>query len=105
MKKSNRPKTMKKARGKTDSGETIGIDLGDKTSSYCILNAEREVIERGVNRSIAGYTDSKATRMNALQRVLHLVQLLRRLRGLLESSLFVFRQDGTIDGVLNLDHG
>jgi hypothetical protein len=36
MKKSNKPKLVKKARGQTKSGETIGIDLGDKTSSYCI---------------------------------------------------------------------
>ncbi len=47
MKKSNKPKPVKKARAQTKSGETIGIDLGDKTSTYCILNAEGEVIERG----------------------------------------------------------
>lgn len=29
------------------SGETIGIDLGDKVSRYCVLSAEGEVIEEG----------------------------------------------------------
>jgi hypothetical protein len=46
MKKSNKPKPVKKARAQTNSAETIGIELGDKTSCYCILNAEGEVIER-----------------------------------------------------------
>lgn len=31
--------------GKTDA-ITIGIDLGDRTSQYCVLNAKGEVIER-----------------------------------------------------------
>jgi len=31
----------------TLSGNTIGVDLGDRTSHFCILDAEGEVIERG----------------------------------------------------------
>jgi hypothetical protein len=31
--------------GKTDA-ITIGIDLGDRTSQYCVVNAKGEVIER-----------------------------------------------------------
>jgi hypothetical protein len=45
MKKSNKPKPVKKAGAQTNSGETIGIELGDKTSCYCILKVEGEVIE------------------------------------------------------------
>jgi transposase len=47
MKKSNKAKLMKNAGDQRASGETIGIDLGDKVSRYCKLNAEGEVIEEG----------------------------------------------------------
>lgn len=29
------------------TGETIGIDLGDKMSRYCIVNPQGEVVEEG----------------------------------------------------------
>jgi hypothetical protein len=31
--------------------ETIGIDLGDKVSRYCVLNQEGEVVEEGTFRN------------------------------------------------------
>ena len=35
------------------AGETIGIDLGDKVSRYCILDQEGEVVEEGTFRNQA----------------------------------------------------
>jgi transposase len=48
---------MKKdSKGKTQRipAETIGIDLGDKTSRYCILNEAGEVVEEGTFRNQEG---------------------------------------------------
>jgi hypothetical protein len=33
------------------SRETIGVDLGDKVSRYCVVNGEGEVIEEGSFRN------------------------------------------------------
>ena len=46
MKKLSKP-------GKQMPEETIGIDLGDKMSRYCIVNREGEVIEEGSFRNQA----------------------------------------------------
>jgi len=54
MKKLSKP-------GKQMPEETIGIDLGDKVSRYCVVNREGEVVEKAVSvtrqvpsRSISG---------------------------------------------------
>ena len=51
MKKRSSPgKTHKKRTAKTTGTQervTIGIDLGDKTSRYCMLNNEGEILREG----------------------------------------------------------
>lgn len=45
---------MKKhSKRQKQAGETIGIDLGDKVSRYCILDQEGEVVEEGTFRNQA----------------------------------------------------
>lgn len=42
MKKSNR-----EAEWKERPSQTVGIDLGDRFSHYCVLNSDGEVVEEG----------------------------------------------------------
>ena len=51
MKKSNKEKPGQAVKRRRASGETIGIDLGDKVSCYCVLSAEGEVMEEGSFRN------------------------------------------------------
>ena len=48
MKKNNTAQRSSKAKWKATAGAlTIGMDLGDKTSRYCVLNEAGEVVEEG----------------------------------------------------------
>jgi hypothetical protein len=46
MKKNNRETEWKER-----PGQTVGIDLGDRFSHYCVLNQEGEVVEEGRMRT------------------------------------------------------
>ena len=48
MKKNNTCRQSSKRRGSTRTGRlTIGMDLGDKTSRYCALDRNGEVVREG----------------------------------------------------------
>lgn len=51
MKKTSKQRGTSKEPGQPASGETIGIDLGDKVSQYCVLSEEGQVIEEGSVRN------------------------------------------------------
>jgi transposase len=49
--KQKRPAATKKTTVKTTARRTVGIDLGDKKSAYCILDAEGGVLCEGIVRT------------------------------------------------------
>lgn len=52
MKKNTKAKSKSKRIDRsTQTGETAGIDLGDKVSRYCLLNEEGQLIEEGTFRN------------------------------------------------------
>ena len=51
MKKNIRGKNTSQTDRATQTGETAGIDLGDKVSRYCLLDEEGRVIEEGSFRN------------------------------------------------------
>ena len=53
MKKRNSSEKIQKRTAKTQGTQervTIGMDLGDKTSRYCMLNNEGEILREGKSR-------------------------------------------------------
>ena len=59
-----RPATTAKTRAKAATMMTIGIDLGDKQSAYCILDADGEVLSEGIIRTTEGGFEQQFHRMN-----------------------------------------
>lgn len=53
MSKQTSPKRAKKSRERLSEQITIGIDLGDLWSHYCILDEDAEVVEEGRFRTVA----------------------------------------------------
>ena len=53
MSKQTSPKSEKKARKSSSEQITIGIDLGDLWSHYCILDDDAEIVEEGRFRTVA----------------------------------------------------
>src|SRR5947209_17777376 len=47
MKKNSKKANSRKAEWKQKPAITVGIDLGDRHSHYCVLNEDGEVIEEG----------------------------------------------------------
>jgi len=65
--------------------ETIGIDLGDKISRYCIVNREGEVVEEGSFRNQVSSIDMHfggESRRIALETGAQSVWISRELKGL-----------------------
>jgi Transposase len=50
--KQKRPAASNKATAKTAAKQTIGIDLGDQNSAYCVLDAEGDVLSEGTLRTV-----------------------------------------------------
>ena len=48
------PARSRKTNSKTTTKLTVGIDLGDKQSAYCILDAEGDVLSEGTIRTTEG---------------------------------------------------
>ena len=53
MSKQTSPKSEKKVRESSSEQITIGIDLGDLWSHYCILDDDAEIVEEGRFRTVA----------------------------------------------------
>src|SRR5438552_14784369 len=49
--KQKRPTASKKTTAKMTTKLTVGIDLGDHNSSYCVLDAEGDVLSEGTVRT------------------------------------------------------
>jgi transposase len=49
--KQKRPSASNKATAKTTAKQTIGIDLGDQNSAYCVLDSEGDVLSEGTVRT------------------------------------------------------
>src|SRR5215468_3761058 len=69
LKKNNtnsaRPKTRQTASKKTTIKLTVGIDLGDQNSAYCILDSEGEVLSEGTVRTTEGGFAQQFQKMSA----------------------------------------
>ena len=50
--------STKKVRKSTQNQITVGIDLGDRWSHYCILNEEANVVEEGPFRTVASSVEN-----------------------------------------------
>jgi transposase len=59
-----RPAAVVKTRAKAIARMTIGIDLGDKQSAYCILDADGEVLSEGTTRTTEGGFEQQFRSMN-----------------------------------------
>ena len=55
--------STKKARQSSQDQMTVGIDLGDKWSHYCILDEEANVVEEGRFRTVASSVEKHFQRM------------------------------------------
>jgi transposase len=51
QRKQKRPASSKKPTAKTSTKRTIGVDLGDQNSAYCVLDAEGDVLSEGTART------------------------------------------------------
>src|SRR5258708_2451077 len=59
------PARSRKTNSKTTTKLTVGIDLGDKQSAYCILDAEGDVLSEGTIRTTEGGFEQQFQSMKA----------------------------------------